>query len=31
MNEYTFFVDSSCDTPVSYLEVWGVKCIDLTC
>ena len=30
MNEYTFFVDSSCDTPVSYLEAWGVKCIDLT-
>lgn len=30
MNEYTFFVDSSCDTPVQYLEQWGVKCIDLT-
>ena len=30
MNAYTFFVDSSCDTPVSYLEAWGVKCIDLT-
>ncbi len=30
MAQYTFFVDSSCDTPVEYLNDWGVKCIDLT-
>lgn len=30
MNPYTFFVDSSCDTPAEILEQWGVKCIDLT-
>ena len=30
MSQYTFFVDSSCDTPVEYLNEWGVKCIDLT-
>lgn len=30
MNAYTFFVDSSCDTPKEYLEDWGVKSIDLT-
>lgn len=30
MNNYTLFVDSSCDTPREYLEKWGVKCIDLT-
>ncbi len=30
MNAYTFFVDSSCDTPKEYLDLWGVKSIDLT-
>lgn len=30
MNPYTFFVDSSCDTPAEYLEAWGAKCLDLT-
>jgi hypothetical protein len=30
MNAYTFFVDSSCDTPAEYLELWGAKSIDLT-
>ena len=30
MNAYTFFVDSSCDTPKEYLDLWGVKTIDLT-
>ena len=30
MNAYTFFVDSSCDTPKEYLDTWGVKSIDLT-
>jgi len=30
MNAYTFFVDSSCDTPAEYLELWGAKNIDLT-
>ena len=30
MNAYTFFADSSCDTPKEYLDLWGVKTIDLT-
>ena len=30
MNKYTFFVDSCCDTPEDILEMWGVKCVNLS-
>ena len=29
MNNYTVFVDSSCDTPKDILDQHGIKCIDL--
>ena len=29
MNEYTFYADSSCDTPHELLQEWGVRSIDL--
>lgn len=29
MNNYTVFVDSSCDTPKEILDLHGIKCIDL--